>query len=691
MTNQIIDRFRPKYWGFLSLLAIIFYTPWLQPRLQGEEKNYFEIEVIDAQSKRGVPLIDLSTTNDIHYITDSAGRIAFNEPGFMDQEIYLSIQGHGYEYPADGFGFRGVRVKPKIGEKKVIEINRKNLAERLYRLTGQGIYRDTDLLGLKKPFPQKMLIGQIVGQDSVQMVAYQNRLFWVWGDTNQSNYPLGNYSTCAATSYLPGHEKCQSEKGIEFDYITSSEGRSKAMVSRDQIGKEGPIWLSGLTTISDRTRSPRLIASFVRIKNSLDVAEQGLVIYNDRDKQFERWVDWNSTLPDSLPLDGHVVKIEMDKQNYLYSGFGPIEQMRVKADWDDVQKAENYEGFTCLMPGGRFAKEKTILDRDNLGNLIYAWKKNTRPLYGNEIKWLQENGKLKPAERYPWLCDVETGRAITPHGGSLNWNEYRQRWVAIFVEKGGRSSLLGEVWFAEADTPSGPWQYARKIVTHDRYSFYNPVHHVAFDADRGRIIYFQGTYANTFSGNPLKTPRYDYNQIMYRLDLQQQELQLPVAIYQLKGENGKHEYATAAKIRENRWFNRIERVAFYACLTNKPITDKLKTANPWKPLRSLYAKSLEDGSMMFQLSNGKSKEGSKEEKLQESKEGNLPFCYTLADGEQPNAIGLYLYRRGNEFIYATASTLPFGRWTPSEKPVAWVWDFHVPNTTFDWGATPAKE
>ena len=32
-------------------------------------------------------------------------------------------------------------------------------------------------------------------------------------------------------------------------------------------------------------------------------------------------------------------------------------------------------------------------------------------------------------------------------------------------------------------------------------------------------MYFEGTYAETFSGAPSKTPRYDYNQVMYRLDL----------------------------------------------------------------------------------------------------------------------------------------------------------------------------
>jgi hypothetical protein len=104
--------------------------------------------------------------------------------------------------------------------------------------------------------------------------------------------------------------------------------------------------------------------------------------------------------------------------------------------------------------------------------------------------------------------------------------------VLLAVQSFG-TSALGEVWYAEADTPLGPWVYARKVVTHDRYSFYNPKQHPAFDRDGGRTIFFEGTYAHTFSGNPDATPRYDYNQIMYSLDLADPRLVLPVPVYQL--------------------------------------------------------------------------------------------------------------------------------------------------------------
>ena len=79
--------------------------------------------------------------------------------------------------------------------------------------------------------------------------------------------------------------------------------------------------------------------------------------------------------------------------------------------------------------------------------------------------------------------------------------------------------MLGEVWYSESDHLEGPWKTCVKIVTHQDYSFYNPRHHPYFDQEKGRLIYFEGTYTSMFSGAKRKTPRYDYNQIMYRLNL----------------------------------------------------------------------------------------------------------------------------------------------------------------------------
>jgi hypothetical protein len=161
----------------------------------------------------------------------------------------------------------------------------------------------------------------------------------------------------------------------------------------------------------------------------------------------------------------------------------------------------------------------------------YGWKRNTpAPSPRDEAKWLAA-GLLKPGEGVLALRDAESGRPIQAHAGSAAWNAFRRRYVMI-AEQAGGSSNLGEIWYAEADSPTGPWVYARKIVTHDKYSFYNPRHHPMFDQEGGRRIFFEGTYSTFFSGHEEATPLYDYNQIMYELDLGDPRPALPVPIYE---------------------------------------------------------------------------------------------------------------------------------------------------------------
>lgn len=83
----------------------------------------------------------------------------------------------------------------------------------------------------------------------------------------------------------------------------------------------------------------------------------------------------------------------------------------------------------------------------------------------------------------------------------------------------GTGDDFGTIYYAESPELTGPWNFATKIAVHPEYSFYNPVIHPFFAQEDGRFIYFEATYSRMFSKAPIATPRYDYNQIMYRLDL----------------------------------------------------------------------------------------------------------------------------------------------------------------------------
>ncbi len=467
----------------------------------------FCVEVLDEATGRGVPLVELETMDNQLYVTDSSGRIAFNEPGQMNLPIWFSMRSHGYDLPTDGFGMTGKRFTTMPGGKETIKIKRRNVAERLLRLTGQGIYRDTVLLGEKPPLAEPLTSGGVVGQDSVQAVIYRGRIFWLWGDTMRMSYPLGNFRTTCAWSELPGKGGLPPAQGVNFHYFTDGDGFAKEMCPLER--KEGVVWLFGLAVARDDAGAERLIAHYSR-RSGLDKEfEHGIAVFNDEKEIFERAAELPLTEKWRYPR-GRVTTVRGHGIDYLYfADAGPC--IRVPARFRDVCDPASYEAWTCAREG------KPTRRAD--GTLDYAWRKDAPPIESpGEMKWLKA-GLIKPEECRVTPEDVATKERVILHEGSVCWNPHRQRWVLIAVQQGGKPSYLGEVWYAEAPAPTGPWTRAVKIVTHDRYSFYNPSQHEFFDEEGGQRIYFEGTYTFTFSRKEGRTPHYDYNQMLYRLDL----------------------------------------------------------------------------------------------------------------------------------------------------------------------------
>jgi hypothetical protein len=167
--------------------------------------------------------------------------------------------------------------------------------------------------------------------------------------------------------------------------------------------------------------------------------------------------------------------------------------------------------------GSNISDEK--FDRDENGKIVYRWKKNTSPLSVADYTRFVFSFKLAMSDAMDLkLKEWNSDRHIMAHRGSVSWNAHRKKYVMILVENFGTPGMLGEIWFTESDRMEGPYNYAQRIATHDRVNLYNPVHHSFLDKQDGRIIYFEGTYTNTFDTGP-RVPYYNYNQLMYRLDL----------------------------------------------------------------------------------------------------------------------------------------------------------------------------
>lgn len=474
--------------------------------------DYFGIKVVDDVTRRGVPLVELKTVNGISYITDSAGVAAIHEPGLMGREVFFHVKSHGYEFAADGFGYRGKKLKITAGGTATLQIKRTNIAERLYRATGGGIYRDTVMLGHKPPVAHPTLNARVLGSDSVVNAVYRGKLYWFWGDTNRPAYPLGNFHVPGAVSNLPGRGGLDPEVGVNLKYFVAVSGFASPTA---KLPGKGPTWIGGLVTLNAVGRE-RLFAAYVKIKPPLTVYERGLVEFDDATNRFNKVSAFDLNAP--LVPHGHPFQRQTDGVDYIYFG-DPFPLVRVKATPQDLADLSKYEAYTCLKSGSR-SDEFELDTAENEPR--FRWRPNAIPFTPELQEKLIRAGKLKP-EHGLFRLHNDTGKPIQIQRGTVRWNAYRKRWIMIGVQKFG-TSMLGEIWYAEADDFVGPWQNGRKIVTHDKYSFYNPKQHEYFDKAGGRVIFFEGTYTKTFSGNSEQTPRYDYNQIMYKLDLSDERL-----------------------------------------------------------------------------------------------------------------------------------------------------------------------
>jgi len=484
-----------------------------------EPEKPFAITVVDAETSRGVPLIELRTVHGIRLVTDSNGIVAFREPGLMNENVFFHVSGHGYEFPKDGFGFRGQKLDVTPGGSATLKVNRINIAERLYRVTGAGIYRDSVLVGAKVPTRQPLVNAQVLGSDSVMNAVYRGKVFWFWGDTLRASYPLGNFHVPGATSELPGKGGLDPDVGVDLTYSVDEKGFAKKTC---EMPGKGPTWVTTLCVLPDKDGREQLLSSFVKVEPPLKIYSRGVAIWDDDKNEFIKLRDVDMTAP--IFPQGHAFRQREGYRDHVYFAH-PYPLLRVPATVEAFADPTRYEAFTCLKEGSRL--DDPQLDRDATGRLRYAWRKNTPPVGPAEQAKLVSAGKMKAAESPFQLRDRDSGKPVTLHAGSVSWNDYRKRWTMIAVEHAGKPSFLGEVWYAEADDVTGPWHYAVKVVTHDRMSFYNPKQHPMFAKDGGRVIYFEGTYTHDFSGNPDATSRYEYNQVMYRLDLNNPRVALP--------------------------------------------------------------------------------------------------------------------------------------------------------------------
>jgi len=443
------------------LTAALFVVSFKRPAAALEPCRF---EVVEKGSGWPVPLVELRTTHNVRFVTDNAGVIAFDLPELMGRETWFDVFGHGYEIPKDGFGYRGVRLTPRPGKTLRIEVTRTIIARRLGRITGAGLFAESQKLGRELDWPES----GVLGCDSVQNAVHGGRMFWLWGDTTMANYPLGIFDGTSATTAIQPLNSFEPPLRLRLDYFADPNGRPRGIA---KMPGSGPTWVSGYVSLPDSNGAPRLVGTYVKIKPPMDAYERGLCVWNEATASFDRFrILWarsdSSTKPPPAP-DGHPVfwKDGAGKEWVLFGN--PLPFLRCPATFEAWQDPSSWE-------------------------------------------------TLKPQET---LVSASDGSPVKLHSGSICWNPYRKRWVTVFMQTFGKPSAFGELWYAEAREPTGPWGKAVKVLSHDNYTFYNPRLHPEFTPADSPVLLFEGTYTIQFADHPPPTPRYDYNQILYRLDL----------------------------------------------------------------------------------------------------------------------------------------------------------------------------
>jgi hypothetical protein len=309
------------------------------------------------------------------------------------------------------------------------------------------------------------------------------------------------FQTAGAVSESPEKGGLAPQVGIDLTYFTNNEGFARAMAP---IQGPGVVWIDGLLAVKDKAGRERLVCHFSRRQGLERQIEHGLMLYNDEKNVFERAEEPKLGNDETWRHPrGQATLVETADGPYFYfHQFFTLS--RVRATFDGVFDPAAYEALA--------------LEETEGGQLKHVWQTKSRPLDQQTESRQISAGKLAAKDAQLQVTEAATGKAVRMHAGAIRWNAFRKCFVMIAGEIGG-TSQLGEIWYAEAPQYDGPWTKAVKIVTHDKYSFYNPVQHTFFDSDDGRTIYFEGTYTHSFSGNNKQTPRYDYNQIMYKLDL----------------------------------------------------------------------------------------------------------------------------------------------------------------------------
>ena len=533
----------------------------------------FRIDIVDQATGRGVPMVRLSAAGTWAY-SDSNGVVAWTD--LLDKgRLTFTPLTDGYELAHSSsqgiVGNAGVELNPTSGGRAVIKLNRTQVAERLYRLTGQGIYSDSVMVNASSPIADPILApAGITGQDGGTPAVYKGLAYWFWGDTNCARYDSNcgsqrdNWNDTAAI-FTTGATSVITQNPPSLKYFTRVSGgfenpaQMAPVQPMEYKGKSCRTWIGSVCSFTDEdTHEEVLMAIYMKpdLNKPGPMLNQarGLLQWSDTLSRFRTLTAYHDpSTPCTLPqgctqtdvfgmYTVHRLGPDADP-NYVYFG-KPFTHYRVRRSVKAMANQSAWESFSPLKPG-----------TDEVDPAGYGWKTNLS-WFGQaaELRLIQQ-GKLSRSAARMQVKDPagNIGRCdwnSTPimGNGDVQYNNYLKQYVLIAqkaVHPCEKESTYGEIWLSLAPNITGPWNSVHRIATHATTgsSCYNPLQLPFLEEGGGSRIYFACTVTSAFSysvkhhGTPkgfacawdgvggrgcsVAIPKYEYNNMVFAVDTQQ--------------------------------------------------------------------------------------------------------------------------------------------------------------------------
>lgn len=437
-------------------------------------------------------MVTLETSNRITLVTDSAGWAAFDEPGLTGRKVFFAVRSPGYACAENHAGTPGVTLETKSGGTGEVKVMRLSIAERVYRVTGQGIYREATQLGVEVPLPRPNLNGRQVSHGAESVTVLKNRFFWLWNDVQDAGPARPFPSIGAATSELPNKGGLDLSLGVHFEYLEAG-----PLFKSDAAGR---VQIEGVVAVKNAAGEDRLVGHYSRFRPDGAREEHGIAEYNEDERAFEPVTSLGEEFAWQCPR-GHAVRVKSADGDRVYFA-DPFCRSRVSAVYEDLLDPSKYEALAFDATAGAF-----------------IWQKQAAPMSPDEEQKLVTEKTLKSEKARLYLTSATDARMIAVHSSAIAWNGHRKRWIMIASEqRPGAAAASGRLWYAESDAADGAWSGARCVVDHEPLGLADPVQLEAWNHEGGRVVFFDVTLESGPPNSPT-VPRYEQNRLMFRLDL----------------------------------------------------------------------------------------------------------------------------------------------------------------------------